>query len=185
MKAKDITLTAIMLSILIVCSQIALPIGPVPITLQTLAVLMIGYSLNSKQAVLATTLYLIMGLAGLPIFSAFSGGPQSILMPSFGFIIGFIPSSYIQAKYLEKNSYLEIKHLVISGILNFAITYIIGLVYMAAILNIYMNSGLTLTGILMAGFIPFIPGDIVKLMTGILLAKQILPIIHYKFSMIE
>src|SRR5699024_2400528 len=185
MKTKDITLTAIMLTILIVCSQIALPIGPVPITLQTLAVLMIGYSLSSKQAVLATTLYLIMGLAGLPIFSAFSGGPQSILMPSFGFILGFIPSSYIHAKYLEKYSRLEIKHLIISGMLSFSITYIIGLTYMAAILNLYMNSGLALTGILMAGFIPFIPGDILKLFVRILLTKQILPIIRYKFSLIE
>ena len=95
MKTKDITFTAIMLSILIVCSQISIPIGPVPITLQTLAILLIGYFLSPKKSALATTLYLIMGLAGLPIFSAFSGGPQSILMPSFGFILGFIPVSYV------------------------------------------------------------------------------------------
>lgn len=182
MKAKDITLTAIMLTILIVCSQIALPIGPVPITLQTLAVLMIGYSLSSKQAVLATSLYLIMGLAGLPIFSAFSGGPQSILMPSFGFIIGFIPSSYIQAKYLEKHSYLEIKQLIISGILNFSITYIIGLSYMAVILNIYLNSQMNFVQILMAGLIPFIPGDLIKLAVAVLLAKRILPVIQYRLT---
>lgn len=185
MKTKDITFTAIMLSILIVCSQISIPIGPVPITLQTLAILLIGYFLSPKKSALATTLYLIMGLAGLPIFSAFSGGPQSILMPSFGFILGFIPASYVHSKYLEKYSNLEIKHLVISGILSFSITYIIGLTYMAAILNLYLNSGLTLTGILMAGFIPFIPGDILKLIVGILLAKQVLPIIRYKFSLTE
>lgn len=183
MKTKEITLTAIMITILIICSQLSIPIGPIPVTLQTLAVLMIGYFLTSKTAVLATCLYLFMGLAGFPIFSAFTGGIQAMLMPSFGFILGFIPASYVQAKYLEKYSSLEIKHLVISGMLNFSITYLIGLTYMAGILNFYLDSHLTLTGILMAGFIPFIPGDILKLSVGVLLAKRLLPIIHQRFSM--
>lgn len=183
MKTKEITLTAIMITILIICSQLSIPIGPVPITLQTLSVLMIGYLLTPKMAVLATSLYLFMGLAGFPIFSAFSGGIQAILMPSFGFILGFIPASYVHAKYLEKYSTSEIKHLMISGLLNFSITYLIGLTYMTGILNFYLDSHLTLTGILMAGFIPFIPGDILKLSIGVLLARRLLPIIHQRFSM--
>lgn len=177
MKNRDITLTAIMITLLIICSQLSLPIGPVPITLQTFAVLMIGYLLSPKNAVLATSIYLIMGLFGLPIFSNFMGGFQSFLLPSFGFILGFIPASYLQAKYLTKYS-----NLAIAGIINFAVTYVIGLTYMALILNIYLNSQLNFVGILMAGMIPFIPGDLLKLVVGVFIAKRILPILQRRVS---
>ncbi len=178
MKAKDLTLTAILLALLIVLSQLAVPIGPVPITLQTLAVLLIGYFLSPRSAALATFTYLIGGLVGLPIFSNFQGGFQSVLLPSFGFILSFIPASFFQAMYLRKRDSSKIKNLVIAGIINFATTYLIGLTYMAVILNVYLGSNLTFTGILMAGFLPFIPGDLLKLLLGIFLAKRLLPILE-------
>lgn len=183
MKTKEMTLTAIMVTILIICSQLSIPIGPIPITLQSLSVLMIGYLLKPKTALLTTSLYLFMGLIGFPIFSSFSGGIQAMLIPSFGFILGFIPASYVQAKYLEKYSNPEVKHLIIAGVLNLLITYLIGLTYMAGILNLYLGQHLTLGGILMTGFIPFIPGDILKLSIGVLLARRLLPVIHQRFSM--
>lgn len=173
MKNREITLTAIMIAILIICSQLALPIGPVPITLQTLAVLMIGYLLSPKNAVLATIIYLVVGIFGLPIFSNFMGGFQAVLLPSFGFILGFIPATYFQAKYLEKYA-----NLWLAGIINFMITYFIGLVYMAFILNVYLGSSLNFTGILMAGLIPFIPGDVLKILVGVTLAKRVRPILR-------
>lgn len=182
MKTKNLTLTAILLAILIICSQLALPIGPVPITLQTLAVMMIGYLLSPRNALLATTIYLVMGLAGLPVFSAFSGGLQYVLMPSFGFALSFIPASYLQAKYLEKQSNPEVKQFILAGLINFSITYLIGLTYMTGILNLYMNRQLNFVGILMAGFIPFLFGDILKLIVSITLAKKIIPLIESKES---
>lgn len=168
MKNREITLIAILIALLIICSQIALPIGPVPITLQTLAVLMIGYLLSPKNAVLATTIYLVTGLLGLPIFSNFMGGFQAALLPSFGFILGFIPATYFQALYLKKYS-----NLWVAGLLNFMITYLIGLTYMAFILNVYLGSGLHFTRILMLGLIPFIPGDLLKIFVGVNLGKRL------------
>lgn len=184
MKAKELTLTAILLSLLIVLSQLAVPIGPVPITLQTLAVLFIGYFLSPRSAVIATSTYLIGGLVGLPIFSNFQGGLQSVLLPAFGFILSFIPAAFFQASYLQKRDASKIKHLVIAGLINFTTTYLIGLTYMALILNSYLGSNLTFTGILMAGFIPFIPGDLLKLVIGISLAKRLLPILEQKTAVI-
>lgn len=184
MKAKDLTLTAILLALLIVLSQLAIPIGPIPITLQTLAVLLIGYFLSPRNAVIATAAYLIGGLVGLPIFSNFQGGFQSVLLPAFGFILAFMPAAFLQATYLRTVDSSKIKHLVIAGLINFTITYLIGLTYMALILNLYMGSNLTLTGILMAGFIPFIPGDLLKLVLGISLAKRLLPILEQKTAVI-
>lgn len=182
MKTKEITLTAVLIALLIVCSQIVIPIGPIPITLQTLAVLMIGYFLSPKNAWLATSLYLIMGVAGLPILAGFSGGFHVLLTPAFGFVIGFIPASYVQAKYLDHHSNTQTKHLLISAILNTVFTYLIGLIYMAVILNIYLDSQMNVIQILMAGLIPFIPGDLIKIAVAVLLAKRILPVIDYRLT---
>ncbi len=180
MRPKDITLSAIMLTFLIVCSQIALPIGPIPITLQTLAVLMIGYLLPLRKAVLVTSLYAIGGLIGLPFFSGFIGGFQSVLLPTFGFILSFILASSVQAWYLLTVKTIETPQLVIAGLLNILITYMIGLPYMAGILNLYMGNNMGATTILMLGFIPFIPGDLLKLGISVLIAKRIIPIIKHR-----
>ena len=184
MKTKDMTLIAIMIGMLIICSQLAIPIGPIPITLQTLAVLMIGYLLTPKNAVLTIILYLLLGLIGFPIFANFSGGLQAILLPSFGFALAFIPATYLQTRYLKNHNISQVKNLMIAGLINTAITYLIGLTYMAFILNIYLNSSLNFMGILWIGFIPFVPGDIIKVVLAILLAKRLLPIIYKKVTMI-
>lgn len=184
MKTKDITIISMLIAILVVCSQLSVPIGPVPVTLQTLAILMIGFLLTPKNALYATAIYAVMGLAGLPIFSGFSGGLQAILMPSFGFVLAFIPASYLQAKYLSKVNANESKHLILSGLINFIVTYAIGLPYMAIILNVYMNAQMGFVAILMAGFIPFIPGDLIKLFTGVIMAKRLLPVVQKRFATI-
>ena len=72
----------------------------------------------------------------------------------------------------------------ISGLINFIITYAIGIPYMAFILNIYMNAQMGLVAILMAGMIPFIPGDLIKLFTGVVMAKRLLPVIQKRFATI-
>lgn len=184
MKAKELTLTALLLALLVVLSQLAVPIGPVPITLQTLAVLLIGYFLSPRNALIATFTYLVSGLVGLPIFSNFQGGFQSVLLPSFGFILAFMPASYFQAWYLKNRSASQIKHLVVAGLINFATTYLLGLTYMAVILNLYLGNNLTFTGILMAGLLPFVPGDLLKLVIGLSLAKRLLPILEQKTAVV-
>lgn len=180
MRPKDITLSAIMLTILIVCSQIALPLGPIPITLQTLAVLMIGFLLPPRKAMLVTSLYAVAGLIGLPFFSGFSGGIQSVLLPSFGFVLSFILAASAQAWYLSTVKSIHTPHLVIAGLVNILMTYTIGLPYMAGILNLYMGNNMEATTILILGFIPFIPGDLLKLGVSVLIAKRIIPILKHR-----
>ena len=180
MKTKDLTLTAVLIALLVVCSQLSIPIGPVPITLQTLAVLMIGYLLTPKYTLLTISIYIMAGLMGLPFFSGFTGGLHSVLLPSFGFVLSFMVAAYIQALYIESKQLIETKHLLIAGVINIVITYVIGLTYMAFILNFYMGNQMGLFAILMAGFIPFIPGDLFKLFLAVLMAKRIIPIYSKK-----
>lgn len=79
-------------SLLIILSQIQVPlIGGIPITLQTLGVLLIGNILGSKSSAVAILIYLLLGIVGVPVFSSFRSGIQELLSPTGGFLIGFIP----------------------------------------------------------------------------------------------
>lgn len=182
MKAKEVTTSAIMLSILIVCSQIALPIGPIPITLQTLAILLIGFLLPPKSTLVVTTLYVLGGLIGLPFFSGFVGGIQSVFLPSFGFIISFIAAAFFQAKYLSLFNNLKSKHYILSGLLNIGVTYLIGLSYMSFIFNVYLGNTISIKTLLLTGLLPFITGDFIKLTSSILIAKRLKNNSKYRLS---
>lgn len=175
MKTKDITLVALMVALLAICSQLSIPIQPVPITLQTLAVLMIGFLLTPRNAFLAGAVYLLAGIIGLPVFAGFSGGYQSVMSPAFGFIISFGIAAAVGAYYLNQSDGRSLKQMIIASLIMTVVIYAIGLPYMAVILNGVMGAGMTFNQILMAGIIPFIPGDLIKLAFAVVLAKQLRP----------
>ncbi|MBG9979892.1 biotin transporter BioY [Facklamia sp. DSM 111018] len=173
MKTQEITRIAIAIALLTVASQLTIPIGPVPITLQTLVVLIIGLTLNKREAFVSLVLYLVLGLVGLPVFAGFSGGFSSVLSPSFGFLLSFPISGYLLARLRE----LTIP-LVINVGLASCLIYIIGLIYMAVILNIYLDKNLGMMQILSLAMFPFIPGDIGKAIIAVIVSRRL----NKKFS---
>ena len=87
-KIHAITKTAIFAAIIAVSAYIRIPTGIIPLTFQSVAVTLTGYSLGNKYGPMATVLYAMVGLAGLPVFSS-GGGPAYILSPTFGYINWF------------------------------------------------------------------------------------------------
>ena len=87
---REITLISLFSALTAIGAFISIPLGPVPITLQTLFVLLAGFLLSPRSAALSQIVYIGIGLAGVPIFSGFTGGLQAILKPSFGFLVGFV-----------------------------------------------------------------------------------------------
>ena len=79
-------------------------VGGVPITLQSFFAILAGLMLGSKRGAIAVTVYMLIGLAGAPVFARFSGGFSQILSPTSGFIIAFIFAAYIAGKMIEKNN---------------------------------------------------------------------------------
>lgn len=173
MKTRDITLSALMIAVLAICSQLSIPIGPIPITLQTFAVLLIGMLLPSKHALMVTSAYLLLGLIGFPVFANGSGGIQSFLSPAFGFAIGFIPAATVMARFLEKKKSITMTDYFLASLLATVILYAIGLSYMSIILNVVLATQMSLTQIFMAGMIPFLPGDILKAILSVILAHRL------------
>lgn len=157
-RTNDLCYMAILLALLVVCSKISINIGPIPITLQTFSVIILGYILKLKKSLIVFLTYIIIGLIGIPVFSG-GGGFDYILKPSFGFIIGFMLSSFITGiEFKKSNKYI----LFLQGLLGLVIIDVIGLIYMYLIMNYYYGMDKDMFYIIEVGLTPFIIKDIIS-----------------------
>lgn len=175
---KEMALVSMFTALTAVGAFISIPMGPVPITLQTLFVLLSGMLLGPKLGALSQIVYIALALVGIPIFSGFSGGPQILLKPSFGFAVGFVFAAYIIGIIVHGNINVKYK-LFIGALMGSIVIYIFGLPYMYYILNTVMKMELSLSTVLNMGFILFIPGDLVKLISAVVISKKALPLLNY------
>lgn len=90
-RIRSLTFISLCVAIMAVLSQIAIPTGAVPITLQVFVVALIGYFLGAKNGLIAITVYILLGLVGVPVFASFQGGLHTLISYTGGFIFGYIP----------------------------------------------------------------------------------------------
>lgn len=178
------TLKKIMLSFLMACFTgimaqiiIQLPWTPVPITAQTFAVLTAGLILGKKYGALSQILYILIGILFIPWFGGMTGGINIVLGSDIGYFLGFIIASYFIGSITEKyaRSRKFTRSMIVIGIANFALIYIPGLVGLALWIYITQGTILTIPSLLMMGFIPFIFGDILKVVSASAVSKVFLP----------
>ncbi len=173
LSTRDLIITALFTSLTAVGGFISIPLGPVPITLQTLFVVLSGLILGAKLGALSQIVYVILGLIGLPIFSGGTGGLTSIVNPTFGFLISFIVAAYVIGKITEKNKSLS--KIIYSVILGSFVIYIIGVPYFYFIFTNFLGKDINFYTALKYACIPFIPGDIIKAIIAIVLANKLIP----------
>lgn len=89
-KAVDLAYVGLSAAMIAICSWISVPVGAVPVTLQTLAVCLVSGLFGAKRGTAATLIYILIGAVGLPVFSGFKGGAGVLLGATGGYIIGFI-----------------------------------------------------------------------------------------------
>lgn len=158
---KDALLVVAGITVVAALAQVEIPMWPVPVTGQTLGVMLVGAALGFRRGVAALTSYMLLGLAGLPIFAGFSGSIAALGKPSFGYIIGFIATAAVVGALAERRwdrrPVLAIALFGLASLIPFAF----GIPYMAAVLAA-LGSPVSLGGALAAGFLPFIAGGIVK-----------------------
>ena len=170
LKVRDLTYVGVAVALMVVGAAISIPIGPVPISLQSLFALIIGIVLGKRLAPLAMIIYIAAGLMGLPFFAGFRGGPQYIISPTFGFIMGFVCVAFIAGRGNETNSkYMGYISLIISTI----VLYVIGAAYFYLVQKFYIGTTYALTDILRITVIPFIIGDFVKLNIAYIVGRKL------------
>ncbi len=173
LSTRDLIITALFTSLTAVGGFISIPLGPIPVTLQTLFVVLSGLILGARLGALSQLTYVILGLIGVPIFAAGTGGLTSVVSPTFGFLMAFIVAAYVIGKLTEKNKSLS--RIISAVVLGSFVIYIIGVPYFYFIFTNYLGKSINFYAALKYACIPFIPGDIIKAIIAIILAKQLIP----------
>jgi len=171
-KATDTVLISLFAALTVVGAFIKIPIPHVPFTLQTLMVMFAGLILGSRRGALSQVLYLVLGLIGLPIFAQ-GGGPAYILQPSFGFLLGFAPGAFVIGKILEGEKEPSLTRILVALLLGQAVIYLFGLSYLYLNLNLILHKPVSISTVFVAGFLVFLPGDILKTLIAALIAAPI------------
>lgn len=156
--ALDILAVAVSSLLLALSAKISVPFYPVPMTLQTFAVISIGFALGPWRAAVAVLLYLAEGAAGLPVFA---GTPEKglglayMLGPTGGYLLGYLAAAFIAGwagtRAWSSNAFAaSAVALLASGVI-----YVPGLLWLGAVIGFDKP-------VLQHGLVPFIPGDAAK-----------------------
>lgn len=132
-------------------AQVNVPMIPVPMTLQTLAVLMIGAAYGARLGAATLALYALEGAMGLPVFAQFHSG---VMFASFGYVLGFIAAAYVVGFLAERGWDRSPVKMFAAMILGAAVLYVPGLVWLSAWIGVEKA--------IQFGLLPFIAGDLVK-----------------------
>ena len=171
MKIRTMTRVALFAALTAVGAFIRIPLGYSSITLQTFFTAMAGCVLGPWYGALSQLVYVALGLVGLPIFTQ-GGGIGYLVQPTCGFLIGLIPAAWVIGRIAGRKP--EPKQIVPACLLGYGGLYAIGVPYMALILNTFLGKGMGFSAIMWAGMIPFLPGDMIKILCITLLMPPIL-----------
>jgi len=158
-------------------ARIPLPWTPVPVTGQTLAVLLAGVLLGRWWGGIGVGMYIGLGIAGLPWFAGWAGGVGHLAGPTGGYILGFIPAAlflgHFTDKYVKSRGFLNMLGLMLFA--NFVLIYIPGLLQLHLWLSLVKSEAVGFYQILAMGALPFIIGDVVKAIAAAAIAKGVTP----------
>jgi biotin transport system substrate-specific component len=144
-------------------AQIVLPFPLVPMTLQTFFVLLSGILLGARGGVLAQTLYVLMGLLGLPVFAGGSGGPQTLFSPTFGFLVGFIAAAWIGGRIVELPTKSESPwRYILASAVALVVIYVFGVAGVFLNLNYLAGKPISMLATLKIALLPFLVPDLLK-----------------------
>ncbi len=186
-------LTALAAAIFCVVGPASIPIGPVPISLMTFLLYVSIYVLGVNYASVACLLYLLLGLAGMPVFTGFQGGFGKLVGPTGGYLIGYLPMVLIAGLFIglverrkekkpasERTSEAGLGHVhskreiimrrVFEGlgmIVATAVLYLLGTVWFV------ISTGTPVGAALMLCVIPFIPGDLIKIVIAVSVGPEL------------
>lgn len=166
--AKAILASALMA----VAAQISIPLPFVPITGQTLALIIIAFTLGSKLATASLTLYLLEGALGLPVFANGTFGISALFGPSGGYLLSFPFAAFVMGKLADNGCLSSFVKTSLAATLGTGIVFIGGL----AQLSFFIPAA----DLLQVGLYPFILGGIVKAFIATLIAPSIFKLIQKK-----
>ena len=167
LKTRDVALVGLFAALTVICAWISVPLGPVPVTLQTFAVFLGAALLGSKRGTLAVGVYILLGVVGLPVFSGF----KTLNPLTFGYVLGFLPLGLMTAaaERLFPGRKLALPLGMALGLL---VCYLIGTVWFWYVMH-FRGTAYGFGKILSLCVVPFVLPDLLKLAVSWLLARKL------------
>jgi biotin transport system substrate-specific component len=162
--------SALMATLTAVGAYIAIPIGPVPIVLQNLFIMLAGLLLGGRWALISIAVYLLAGAVGLPVFAGGTGGIGKFLGPTGGYLLGFAAAAYWIGTISERGNRRVIFDIfaMVSGTL---IIYAFGVTWLKVVTGMSFSKAITV------GMLPFLVGDALKIAAAVPIAKALRPML--------
>ena len=174
----DLVLISISAALITVCSWISITIGPIPFTLQTMAILAVMLTAGGRRGTISILVYLAMGACGIPVFAGFKGGVTAFAGPTGGFLIGFVFAALIYwlfEKLLFKRLMTSTPRTWIFGIINSIlfeiVMYVVGVIWF---MTVYASQTgpVGLSTVLTWCVMPFIVPDMVKMIVAVIIGER-------------
>lgn len=156
-----------------ICSQIAIPMIPVPINLAMFSVFIAGAILGPTFGALSQIIYVLLGAIGIPVFAGFSAGIGIIVGPTGGYIIGYVAAAWLTGFITQKFGIHKLK-LITAMICGLILCYALGTIWFMFVTKT------NLIGALMACVIPFLIGDSLKILIASLIVQRLISVSSLK-----
>lgn len=168
---KMMIYAALMAALIAAGAFLAIPIGPVPIVMQNLFVMLAGLLLGGRWGLISTCIYLLAGAFGLPVFAGGTGGIGKFAGPTGGYLLGFAAAAFLIGMISEKTGG-RVVYDVFAMILGTLVIYAFGVSWLKVV------TGMSFSKAVSVGMLPFLIGDGLKIAAAIPIAKALRPIIR-------
>ena len=162
----NMTSCALMAALMCVLCPVSVPIGPIPISLSILVILLTVYVLGTWRALVSYTVYLLLGAVGMPVFSGFQGGLAKLAGPTGGYLAGFWLMILVAGIIMEKGK-RNLLVTILGMLVGVAVDYTVGTAWFV------FQTESTVVHALDVCVYPFIPFDVAKIVIAVLLGSVV------------
>lgn len=169
---KPVVYSALFIALISIGALIAIPVGPVPIVLQNMFVLLAGLILLPAWAAGCVAVYLLMGFAGLPVFAGGTSGIGKVFGPTGGYLLSYLPAVFLTS-VISGRAENRLARDCGAAIAGMAVIYLFGVPWLKWVLAVSWGKALA------AGMYPFLAGDVLKIVAAVMIARKLRPLIRF------
>ena len=175
---KRMVYAALMAALTAAGAYIAIPVGPVPIVLQNLFIMLAGLLLGGRWGLISVAVYLLAGAVGLPVFAGGTGGIGKFVGPTGGYLLGFAAAAYLIG-IISESGRGRVAIDVIAMVAGTVIIYAFGVSWLKVVTGMSFSKALTV------GMLPFLIGDFLKIAAAIPIARALRPMMDGTFTAVR
>ena len=175
---KRMVYAALMAALTAAGAYLAIPLGPVPIVLQNLFIMLAGLLLGGRWGLISVAVYLLAGAVGLPVFAGGTGGVGKFVGPTGGYLLGFGAAAYLIG-IISESGRGRVTIDVLAMVAGTLIIYAFGVSWLKVVTGISFSKAFTV------GMLPFLIGDALKIAAAIPIARALRPMMDGTFAAVR